>query len=129
MTVVTELGQITDDIIQSWLEKYEHREDGYYCKQCGSKILQTVCYVSLHATEFEPAHAGPGSVVNINYPYCPNCDGEVDHAMACYHAPILTATLIGLGKKNLVEEKKGGDAYGFLLRQIDRVKSIFRRTR
>jgi hypothetical protein len=129
MTVVRELGQITDEIIEGWLTKYEKREDGYYCQQCGSRTLQTTCYVSIHASEFEPAHAGPGHVVHIIYPYCPKCDGEIDHATACYHAPILQGILIGLGKRNLIEEKKGGDAYGFFLRQVEKIKSTYRRAR
>lgn len=93
---VKELGQITDDIISSWQKKFEvretghrGRETGYFCKECGRKILQTTCFVSIHAIEFEPAHAGSGKVVQINYPYCPKCDGHIDYATACYHVSIL----------------------------------------
>ena len=35
MANVIELGQITEDTIFNWMGKYEKREDGYYCKQCG----------------------------------------------------------------------------------------------
>jgi len=85
MANVKELGKITEDIVYSWWKKYEKKEDGYYCKQCGSLIQQTTCYVSVHLKLFEPACAGPGKVIHINYPYCPKCDGEIDHATACFH--------------------------------------------
>ena len=86
---VKELGQLTEEIISNWQEKFEERETGYFCKVCGRKILQTTCYVSVHAIEFEPSHAGSGKVAHINYPYCPKCDGNIDHATACFHVSML----------------------------------------
>ena len=86
MANVIELGQITEAIINSWRRKYEEREDGCYCKVCGSRIQQTTCYVSIHLKAFEPACAGSGRVIEVNFPYCPECDGEIDHATACFHA-------------------------------------------
>ena len=80
-----ELGQITEETICNWKAKYEKREDGYYCKVCGSQILQTDCHVSIHLKIFEPTCAGPGKVITINYPYCPKCDGEIDYVQACFH--------------------------------------------
>lgn len=95
MANVIQLGKITEKIINSWWQKYEKREDGYYCKDCGSKIQQTTCYVSIHLKIFEPACAGPGRVVNLNYPYCPKCDGEIDFAQACYHVALEKRILLG----------------------------------
>ena len=94
MAKVVDLGQITTEIVRSWNEKYEKREDGYYCKECGSRIKQTTVHVSIHAKEFEPGHAGPGRVVHINYPYCPKCDGNIDYAQACFHVPIMRREVI-----------------------------------
>lgn len=79
------LGQITPEIINSWSEKYEKRDGAFYCKKCGSQILQTTCYVSIHLRVFEPSCAGPGKVQQINYPFCPKCDGEIEYAQACFH--------------------------------------------
>jgi hypothetical protein len=83
------LGQITDDIIDSWADRFEKREDGYYCRDCGSQVMQTTCHVSIHLKEFEPKCAGPGEVKKINYPYCPKCDGDIDFARACYHVSLV----------------------------------------
>ncbi len=85
MTTVKELGQITEEIVSGWLTKYNKGGLKYFCKNCGWPIRQTTCYVSLHLRFFEPCHAGPGKVIKINYPYCPNCDGEIDYATACFH--------------------------------------------
>ncbi len=85
MANAIELGQITEDTNFKWMAKYEKREGVYYCKQCGSRIKQTTCYVSIHLKVFEPSHTGPGKVIHVNYPYCPKCDGEIDHATACFH--------------------------------------------
>lgn len=96
MSKVIELGQITQEIIDSWPQKYEKREDGYYCKVCGSRIQETMCHVSIHLKLFEPAHAGPGRVIPINYPYCPKCDGKLDYATACYHVDSLEGIFLGI---------------------------------
>jgi len=91
---VLDLGQITEAKVRSWAEKYEKKRDFYYYKECGSKIKQTTVYVSIHLKIFEPAHAGPGKVVHINYPYCPKCDGKIDYAQACYHVEIFEKSTI-----------------------------------
>jgi hypothetical protein len=93
-TIVKELGQISDQIIRSWGNKYEKTEADFICSKCRSRILQTICYVSIHLKEFEPLHAGPGRVVKINYPYCPKCDGELDHATACFHVSLSKSEVI-----------------------------------
>ena len=82
---VIALGQITQEIVDSWLKKYDEGDGAFYCKECGSQIMQCTCYVSMHLKLFEPACAGPGEVKNINYPYCPKCDGEIEYAQACFH--------------------------------------------
>jgi len=97
------LGQITDKIIEGWENQYDKRDDGdfccncggllppdrrgyqYYCVKCGSLIKKTLCYVSLHLKVFEPNCAGSGKVLKINFPYCPNCDGDLEYVTACYH--------------------------------------------
>lgn len=99
---VKALGQITEEMVQAWPAQYEEREGNYYCKNCGAGIMQTTCYVSIHAKEFEPTCAGPGRVLHINYPYCPNCDGGIDHATACVHVPILKTTEVILGDVTLL---------------------------
>jgi len=93
MGEVIALGQITDEIINGWAEKYDLRDGDFYCKKCGSQIMQTTCHVSIHLKAFEPACAGPGEVKRINYPFCPKCDGEIEYAQACYHV----AFLFGIG--------------------------------
>ena len=85
MGKVIALGQITQEIVDSWLEKYDKRDDAFYCKECGSQIMQCTCYVSMHLKLFEPVCAGPGEVKTINYPYCLKCDGEIEYAQACFH--------------------------------------------
>ena len=82
---VIALGQITQEIVDSWLEKYDKGDDAFYCKECGSQIMQCTCHVSMHLKLFEPACAGPGEVKTINYPYCPKCDGKIEYAQACFH--------------------------------------------
>ena len=85
MGKIIALGQITNEIIDSWLGKYEMVDGTFYCKKCGSQILQATCYVSIHLREFEPLCAGSGKVRQINYPFCPKCDGEIEYAQACFH--------------------------------------------
>lgn len=80
-----DLGQITEETVEGWAEKYDKQGDGYYCRKCGAQIQATICYVSIHVKIFEPEHAGPGRVVRINYPYCPKCDGDPGLVRACYH--------------------------------------------
>lgn len=91
---VVDLGQITEGTVRSWLKKYEKKGDFYHCKECGSRIKQTTVYVSIHAKEFEPAHAVPGRVVHINYPYCPKCDGKIDYAQVCFHVENIWHTTV-----------------------------------
>lgn len=90
MGKVISLGQITQAIVASWLKKYDERDGAFYCKECGSQIMQGTCYVSIHLKAFEPKCAGPGEVQNINYPYCPKCDGEIEYAQACFHVSAMT---------------------------------------
>lgn len=82
------LGQITQEIVNSWEKRFEKRDGLFYCKECGSQIMQTTCYVSIHLKEFEPSCAGGGEVKTINYPFCPKCDGDIDYVSACYHVPL-----------------------------------------
>ncbi len=82
---VIHLGQITDEIIDGWAERFEKQDDGYYCRKCGSRVMQTTCYASIHLKIFEPACAGSGKVERINYPFCPKCDGDISYATACCH--------------------------------------------
>jgi len=82
---VIHLGQITDEIIDSWTGRFEKRDEGSYCRKCGSQVMQTTCYVSIHLKLFDPACAGPGKVDRINYPFCPKCDGDISYVTACCH--------------------------------------------
>jgi hypothetical protein len=110
MANIKELGEITEEIIGSWWQKYERTKKGFRCPDCHSKIMQTTCYVSLHALEFEPQHAGPGRVVHINYPYCPKCDGKLEYVTACFHTPMLLLQLFQLGDQTQLLNP--GDAGG-----------------
>ena len=85
MANVIELGQITEENIFAWWKKYEKTGEDFHCKPCGCRVMQTTCYVSVHLKAFEPEHAGPGRVIKVNFPYCPKCDGKIDHATACFH--------------------------------------------
>ena len=92
MANVKELGQITDEIIDGWAERFEKRDGFYYCRECGGRAMQTTCYTSIHLKMFEPACSGPGKVERINYPFCPKCDGDIDHVTACYHVEVMANT-------------------------------------
>jgi hypothetical protein len=83
---VRHLGQITDEIVDSWVNQFEKRNSSFYCKKCGDQIMQTTCYVSVHWKLFDPTCAGGGEVKKINYPFCPKCDGAIEYTTACYHA-------------------------------------------
>lgn len=83
--VVKNLGQITDEIVTNWQYRYELKDGNYYCSKCGSAIMQTRCFVSIHLKAFGSTCAGPGHVEHINFPFCPVCDGDIDHVTACYH--------------------------------------------
>lgn len=82
---VKHIGQITQETVDSWGKRFEKRDSGYYCKECGSQIMQVTCHVSMHMKIFDPACAGGGEVRKINYPFCPKCDGEIEYVTACYH--------------------------------------------
>lgn len=82
---VIALGQIRREIVAGWEAHFEKRDDGYYCRKCGSQVMQATCYVSIHLRVFDPSCAGTGKVKTINYPFCPNCDGEIEYAQACFH--------------------------------------------
>lgn len=79
------LGQITEETVDSWATRFEKRDGSFYCKKCGSQIMQTTCYVSIHLKLFEPTCAGTGQVEKINYPFCPKCDGDIEYVTACHH--------------------------------------------
>jgi hypothetical protein len=102
MANVKELGQISKQIIGSWWYKYEKTKTGFRCQECHSRILQTTCYVSIHAKELEPSHAGSGRVVKINYPYCPKCDGKLDYARACYHVSVFKREVLEIDNVTLL---------------------------
>ena len=85
---VKHLGQITDKIIDGWEKRYNRINGHHYCRQCGSLIKQVTCYVSIHSTLFEPTCAGTGKVRKINYPFCPECEGDIEHVTACYHVSL-----------------------------------------
>lgn len=85
MSKVIALGQITDEIVDSWASRFHRRDGGYYCPKCDSQIMLTTCYVSIHLKAFEPTCAGTRQVKRINYPFCPKCDGDIDYVTACYH--------------------------------------------
>ncbi len=82
MTV--DLGQITHEVIMNWQNRYLLANGNYYCPNCGAVIMQATCFVSIHLKVFSSC-AGPGKVQQINYPFCPVCDGEIEHATACFH--------------------------------------------
>lgn len=79
------LGQLTVEVIENWATRFEKEDDGYRCPGCGSPIMQTTCYVSIHWKLFGSSCAGSGKVLRLNYPFCPKCDGEIDYVTACYH--------------------------------------------
>jgi hypothetical protein len=90
---ILDLGKISEAIIEAWPEKFDQKDDVYYCKKCGTKIMAAPCYISLHLTAFDPICAGPGTVFNTVYPYCPKCEGHIDYARGCFHMDIDLNTL------------------------------------
>ena len=79
------LGRIDNNIIDSWGEEFEKRDGYFYCRKCGSQIMQTTCYMSIHDKLFEPKCVGGGEVRKVNCPYCLKCDGDIDYVTACCH--------------------------------------------
>jgi hypothetical protein len=65
----------------------EKTDEGYRCKKCGSKIMQTTCYASIHSTEFSEVHTGSGEVKRLPLPYCPTCEGKPTETTTCIHEP------------------------------------------
>lgn len=96
---ILNIGRLNDNLINRWGAKFDKGEDGFfYCKVCGSEIMQTTCYVSIHTKLFEPQCVGSGRVEHINYPYCPKCDGSIDYVRACYHTEGLTSVILVLSR-------------------------------
>lgn len=83
--MVKHIDQLTDEIIDSWKTQFNKGKDGYYCKTCGSPIMQTTCHVSIHTKLFPNICAGSGEVQQLNYPFCQSCDGKLEYVTACYH--------------------------------------------
>ncbi len=64
---------------------YEPDADGGgKCRQCGSKIEQRPCYVSIHTKLFETC-SGFGQVELIPLPFCPACEGPPKNDHSCIH--------------------------------------------
>lgn len=75
--------------IMSWEKEWvEKRGDEYVCRKCGSTIMQTTAYVSIHSTEF-PGCTGGGECQQLPLPYCPKCEGEPKVRSTCVHVPML----------------------------------------
>ena len=77
-------GDKANKILQDRQATYEKTDDGFKCKKCGSLIQQTTLYVSIHHKLF-PSCAGSGEVQQVNYPYCPKCEGEPETVRGCVH--------------------------------------------
>jgi len=87
VTVFTSLSaDEANKLLDDRQKSYEKTEDGYRCRTCGERIMQTTLYISIHIKEFKTC-AGPGRVLTVNFPYCPNCEGEPRTARACVHVP------------------------------------------
>lgn len=82
---VKNLGQLTARTINDWPGRFDFKDDTYYCRHCAGVVMQATCFVSIHLKVFGSTCAGPGKVQQINYPFCPVCDGEIEHATACFH--------------------------------------------
>lgn len=109
---VKHLGQITEETIAIWENKYEKRDGGFYCKNCGTQIKQVTCFVSIHLKAFEPKCAGDGRVCKINYPFCPKCDGELEYVTACYHIQSFIVCLPAFLLLPLSLPEKGSESDG-----------------
>ncbi|GAI75898.1 unnamed protein product [marine sediment metagenome] len=131
---VKHLGQITDEIIDGWIggwaERFEKRDGGHYCKVCGSQVMQTTCYVSIHLKMFEPACVGSGKVEKINYPFCPKCDGDIDHVTACYHVEVMEDTEFRvephgtLPSRQMIEFWRGGQLVAGIYPHQDGIRVV-----
>lgn len=67
-------------------KQYSKADDEYKCGSCGSTIMQTTLYASVHDKGLGMC-AGGGEVRKTNYPYCPSCDGDLstETLRACIH--------------------------------------------
>jgi len=85
---VTAFSMLTVEQANEFLHKrqksFEKTENGYKCKECGSTIMQTTLYVSIHDSRFS-ACAGSGEVQRVNFPFCPQCEGEPSIVRGCVH--------------------------------------------
>lgn len=68
-------------------EKYIKDTDLYKCPGCGSAIMQTTLFISIHDQRFSGMCAGGGEVQKINYAYCPQCEPDIPNETlrACVH--------------------------------------------
>src|SRR5262245_32937655 len=57
------------------------------CRECGTRLAVSFCYVSLHAADF-PNCAGSGSVIHLPIPFCEHCEPEMGFiSQGCLHVP------------------------------------------
>src|SRR5262245_55035828 len=57
----------------------------FKCTKCQTAILRCSVYYSLHASDF-PGCAGPGHVIVVPIPYCPQCETRPEEN-GCIHIP------------------------------------------
>lgn len=76
-----QLGELTQEKLDSLEKKYIKKEDGFYCSMCNNLIMQTTIYISIYAKETRQ-HAGFGKVKHAPYPYCPKCEGKPKNVSA-----------------------------------------------
>lgn len=76
------------ECFEKHFEKNYQKKDGSNecsCKTCGSDIVSTTCYVSIHSKMFSCC-TGDGKVEQVLLPYCPKCEGEPKQTSTCVHS-------------------------------------------
>lgn len=74
-------------VIEAWTNQHYigTGEEGYVCRECGSRIMRATCYVSIHTNLFPNTCAGSGKVWRAAIPFCPQCEGAPKNSSTCMH--------------------------------------------
>jgi hypothetical protein len=88
------------------------RGESQLCVKCGTRVEYIGAFLSVHDASFDSGCAGPGGVVRLVVPFCPQCE-ERPALAGCIHEHI------GEMMKPLMEWRINAHLLTELLREID----------